>query len=139
MATTVRASDVRPEANPVHRNLSDVRPVAAKMRPDAKEDALSARSGVTRARVREAMSLAGISQKEFAINAKQPQSVVSEALGGIRAIQLDWLELQDQPFKTHYNALERDGWGIDAQTEQIELEAMAARFFAVLLRARRTA
>lgn len=48
--------------------------------------------------VQQAMSETGLSQKAFAINAEQSQSVVSEAFNGRRTLALGWLWAQDDVF-----------------------------------------
>jgi hypothetical protein len=52
--------------------------------------------------VREVMRSVGLSQKAFAINAGQPESVISEALNGQRNIATDWIDAQDDTFVVAY-------------------------------------
>lgn len=138
MAPNVNGQPVRTLANSDSRDLADLRREPARMRIDANSDGILASSGVTRARVREAIRLAGSSQKEFAINAKQSESVISEALGGSRAVNADWIEAQGPAFRLHYHGLQKEQWNIDRKAEEDELRAVAARFFSLLFE-RRTA
>lgn len=135
MRNSVNASPVRTEANDVRRDLSGIRAKDGMVRSGANTDGVSASSGGCRARTREAIARAGMSHKEFAINCKQPQSVISEALSGSRAINMDWFEAQPESFRLHYHELQREAWNIDGRAEEDEIRAMAERFFGMLFRA----
>lgn len=99
MAHTVKADPVRTLANSLRSDLDTIRAGKANLRIDANsvENAPTPRRQAARG-VRNAMSSVGLSQKAFAVDAKQTESVISEALSASRALALEWLYQQDQVF-----------------------------------------
>ena len=95
MGSSVATNDVRTLANGVRRGLNAVRGKDAIARSAANSPPNSARF---RGWVRDAMRRAGLSQKAFAINCQQPESVISEALSGSRQFHAEWIDAQSDEF-----------------------------------------
>lgn len=90
MPTTVAERPPRTHAN-AHRITT------AALRIDAKNLGSPQDSKTFRALVREAMRLTDLSQKAFALNAGQSESVISEALSGSRHLAAEWVWAPGQP------------------------------------------
>ncbi len=95
MAISLPNGTARTHANALRTRLDEVKTATASMRIDANSSPVSARF---RAWVREAMRTAGLSQKAFAINCKQSESVISEALSGSRQFHAEWIDAQPDAF-----------------------------------------
>jgi hypothetical protein len=95
MSRTVGNAAVRTHENGLRARTTRLRTLANsdENRPETRN------SG---ALVREVMRSVGLSQKAFAINAGQPESVISEALNGQRNIATDWIDAQDDTFVVAY-------------------------------------
>lgn len=61
------------------------------------------------------MSESGLSQKAFAINARQPQSVISDALNSRRHLSAEWIWLQENDFLVKFFALVSLARGLTAE------------------------
>jgi len=104
-AASVNRPAVRTPANPLRRATDGVRPELDTLRAGKANLRIEANSSenIEHKRdflllVRDAMREADLSQKAFAINAKQSESVISEALGGTRNLSADWLYAQPDRF-----------------------------------------
>lgn len=144
MASTLTSAAVRTEAKSLRgevTNLNDLRAGDGNLRMDAKSTAIPASYGPYRGVIREAMRRADLSQKAFAIDAKQPISVISEALGGTRNLAGEWVWMQtSEAFHLHRQAVEREARGMDqAAIEATEDRDLADLFTRLLRRTRRTA
>lgn len=89
---------VRTLAKPHRADLTDLRAGKANLRIDANslENAEQKRGFLQL--VRDAMREADLSQKAFAVDAQQSESVISEALSGGRHLSADWLYAQNDGF-----------------------------------------
>lgn len=139
MASTLGSSALRTPVKAVHSALDDIRAGDANLRMDAKSAAAPAGFGPFRALVREAMRRAQMSQKVFAIDAKQPESVISEAFSGTRPLAAEWIGLQTSAaFRRHLVDVLREAWALDAEaTQDAEDRVLIEVFAQTLLRARR--
>ena len=103
MGHSLAVSDPRSLAKTHRRDLDGLRAGKANLRIDANSGENRPESRKSAAScVRTAMRAVGLSQKAFAINAHQTESVVSEALSGsgARNIALEWIHAQDVTFIT---------------------------------------
>lgn len=98
MRSSVARADVRSQSNPRREDLDGIRAGKANLRIDAKNAGISADSPSFRSMVREAMREVGLTNKAFAINADQSESVISEALSGTRHLSAEWVWAQDDVF-----------------------------------------
>ena len=97
MPTTLPDGPVRTHANRRRDDLGDIRTQPHGLRIDAKNVGSPRDSRSFRSMVREAMRLTDLSQKAFALNAGQPESVISEALNGTRHLASEWVWAPGQP------------------------------------------
>lgn len=143
MRESVNEQPLRTLANSdrkVRPEVEDIRTETAKMRIDAKNRQDDAGFGPGRGIVREAMRRSGLTNKAFAIDAKQPESVISEGLSGSRGLQIEWVWAQThQPFHMHLSDLWREAKRLDQDAiERIE-DRELADLLARVMRKRRTA
>lgn len=118
MADKVANGGARTHANSLRGALSDVRAGDANLRIDAKNIAIAPEKRPYRALVREAMRRSGLSQKAFALDAKQPESVISEALNGSRALPSEWVWGQtDLTFQRELKSLEESELGLSGEVD----------------------
>jgi len=92
MSATVHARTPRTHAKDLHADLQRLRAGSQNVR-------ITVNPSVSRAAVRAAMAATGTSQKQFALTADQPESVVSDALNGRgRHLDTDWILAQGEAF-----------------------------------------
>lgn len=103
MADIVGGDSVRSHAKTLRADLSTLRAGDANVRMAA--NSLENRPEY-RELVREAMRRSGTTQKVFAIDAEQSESVISEALHGKRALDIQWIWRQGAAFRHELRALE---------------------------------
>jgi hypothetical protein len=142
MSRSVNVGAVRTLAKPLQ--LDGIRAGKANLRIDANPATKQAVFGTFRAVVREAMRRDELSQKAFAIDCKQSESVVSEALSGTRNLAAEWVWQQtSRTFHMHLLGVWREAMNLDEQAEDDAEDRQLMEFFVkcVLSRtkARRTA
>ena len=110
-ATTVANGAARRHANSHRGDLDGIRAGASNLRMAANSDE---NTPEYRNLVREALRRSGLSQKAFAIDAGQPESVISDGLAGRRAFDVQWIWRQtDGVFRRTLRALEDEAAGSD--------------------------
>lgn len=140
MADTLQGQAVRTEANPVRPDLSDIRAGESNLRIGANSVGNAELSGAFRAKVREAKRRDDLTNKAFAIDCKQSESIVSEALSGSRTLNAEWLWMQRDSFWLHLIDVVRESRGLDeAVKAEIEDRELAELFTRLIRRQRRTA
>lgn len=68
--------------------------------------------------LREAARRLGLSQKAMALNAGQPESVISDALNGRRSFDVEWERSQPAAFRRMVRQLEDAAEGIDPASQR---------------------
>jgi hypothetical protein len=68
------------------------------------------------------MRLCGLSNKAFAINAGQSESVISEALSGARHLATEWVWAQPDEFVSTLIDLMKTERAIDERADEIEAD-----------------
>lgn len=147
MKPSLQSPGLRTPANPHHSDLDDIRAGKSNLRIDAKELPNPAGYGPCRSVVREAMRRGGITNKIVAICSKQPESVISEALGGTRSLNLEWWWSLDgdhgQAFWLHFADVITEARELSRQAAEDEYDNEIGRLVSTILRhgrkARRTA
>jgi hypothetical protein len=118
MADIVGGAVVRSHANTRRASLDDVRAGAANVRMAAKD---LENAPEYRELVREAMRRSGLSQKAFAIDAGQTESVISEALHAKRAFDVQWIWRQTSAaFRRALREAEDESMGLDPRSQREE-------------------
>lgn len=102
MPRSLAAQDERTPAKSHREALDELSAKGSTMRMQVKTDEKTEEKRTFRAVVREVMRRVDLSQKAFAINAGQSESVISEALSGTRHLAMEWLWAQEDTF---WNAL----------------------------------
>src|SRR5690349_17868391 len=103
MSRSLASDAVRTVVKAPRTALDELRAGKANLRMDANSVEIApeiAKVPSFRALVREAMRRTDLSQKAFAINADQSDSVISEALNGSRHLAAEWLWVQPETFLT---------------------------------------
>jgi hypothetical protein len=95
MSNRMQSAALRTQSNPLSARTTRLRTLSNsdENRPETRKSAPL---------VREVMRSVGLSQKAFAINCGQAESVISEALHGQRNIATDWIDAQDDTFVVAY-------------------------------------
>lgn len=128
---------MRSQSNSRRSDLDGIRAGNANLRIDAKTAAKIEQSRQFRLLVREAMRDAGLSQKAFAIEAGQSESVISEALAGTRNLAADWVWAQDDAFWLALSTRISSARGFSAEREDEIEEAQILQIVGTLLKRRR--
>lgn len=139
MAHSLPSAAARTHANPRREALLDeIRPGPPSARTGAKN---TENRPKYRSLVREAMRIAGLSQKAFAIDADQPESVISDALAGRRAFDGEWARRQkSETFKRALRDLEARADGSDpAQAREESFDDLVLILRRLWFRHRRSA
>lgn len=128
---------MRTHVNPRRTDLDGIRAGNANLRIDAKTATKVEQSRQFRLLVREAMQAAGLSQKAFAIEAGQSESVISEALAGTRNLAADWVWAQDDAFWLALSTRIASARNFSPEREDEIEEAQILQVVGVLLKRRR--
>lgn len=104
MAHTMAQPDPRTPANARRSRLDDIRAT----RQGVRSVANAVETPALLPLIADAMRLVGLSQKAFALQAEQPESVISEALAGRRHFAIEWLWKQDGVFLLRFFAMVMD-------------------------------
>lgn len=115
MPSSVLDQSVRTLANAVSSHPARARIAANSDQPGPDRRPL-------RALTREAMRLCGLSNKAFAINAGQSESVISEALSGARHLATEWVWAQPDEFVSTLIDLMKTERAIDERADEIEAD-----------------
>src|ERR1051326_6814701 len=102
MQASLPVEPERMQANPHRGPLDGLRAGKANLRIDAKTVENIQEKGDVRQIARDAMRAIGLSQKAFAINAGQTESVISEALSGTRNLAVEWVYAQEDAYLVEF-------------------------------------
>jgi hypothetical protein len=137
MPSSVSDPSVRTLANDLLGPSSSIRTRPAKARIDAKSVENTPDLRPFRALVREAMRLVDLSNKAFAINAGQPESVISEALTGSRHLAAEWVWAQPDTFMSTLIDLIQNERAIGERADEIEADMIGQLLGRILAFTRR--
>lgn len=142
MAASVKGPAVRTQSNPLHSDSHASGRRAATL-DDIRAGSHLARitvNSVSRAAVREALRVTETSQKQFALTADVPESVVSDALNERgRNLESDWIFAQAEPFvRAFLESVERQLGLRPEQQAEVDEQRMV-ELFRLLIRTRRPA
>lgn len=126
-------SALRTHANPLREALDSVQPKPARVRTAAKNDEIRRDSRKSAELVREVMRSVDLSQKAFAVNADQPESVVSESLNGQRNLAFDWMDAQDDTFVAAFAQAWLESRQLSPQNQRSARVKLAATLFQQLI------